>query len=264
MKNSIRIFWRIFGICVALFIIFLFAVNYGLMGEMPSLAELENPSMLQATEIYANDGTLMGKYYLDRGNRSNVKYRDISKHIIDALVATEDHNFYDHSGIDAKGTLAIPYYLIRGQRRGSSTITQQLALNLFGERAHNSFKRGLQKIKEWIIAIKLERNFTKEEILALYLNTVPYSDNVYGIRNASLTFFQKEPDRVSVEEAAVLVGMLNGNYRYNPRVNPKLAMDRRNLVLQRMVENNSLGAGEADKLKLKPIQLNYRKQDENT
>jgi len=263
MKNSVRIFWRIFGIVIAFFIVFLLLINYGLLGEMPSLAELENPTMLQATEIYANDGTLMGKYYLDRGNRSNVKYRDISKHVIDALVATEDHNFYDHSGIDAKGTMAIPFYLAMGKKRGSSTITQQLALNLFGERAHNPIKRGLQKIKEWIIAVKLERNFTKEEILALYLNTVPYSDNVYGIRNASLTFFQKEPDRVNVEEAAVLIGMLNGNYLYNPRVNPKAALDRRNLVLGRMVENNSLSADEATKLKVKPILLNYRKQDEN-
>ena len=264
MKNSVRIFWRIFGAVVAFFIVFLLLINYGLFGEMPSLAELENPTMLQATEIYANDGTLMGKYYLDRGNRSNVKYRDISKHVINALVATEDHNFYDHSGIDAKGTMAIPFYLMTGRKRGSSTITQQLALNLFGERARNPVKRGLQKIKEWIIAVKLERNFTKEEILALYLNTVPYSDNVYGIRNASLTFFQKEPDRVNVEEAAVLIGMLNGNYLYNPRVNPKAALDRRNLVLNRMVEGNFLGADEATKLKVKPIQLNYRKQDENT
>src|SRR5882757_4340114 len=250
MKNSVRIFWRIFGIFVALLLVFLLLINYGLLGEMPSLAELENPSMLQATEIYANDGTLMGKYYLDKGNRSNVKYRDISRHVIDALVATEDHNFYDHSGIDAKGTMAIPFYLVLGKRRGSSTITQQLALNLFGERAHNPFVRGMQKVKEWIIAVKLERNFTKEEIIALYLNTVPYSDNVYGIRNASLTFFQKEPDRLNVEESAVLIGMLNGNYLFNPRVNPKAALDRRNLVLNRMVENNSLSADEAAKLKL--------------
>src|SRR6185312_3286851 len=130
MKNSVRIFWRIFGVIDALFIVFLIRINYCLVGEMPSLAELENPTRLQTTEIYANDGTLMGKYYLDRGNRSNVKYRDISRHVIDALVATEDHNFYDHSGIDAKGTLAIPFYLALGKKRGSSTITQQLALNL--------------------------------------------------------------------------------------------------------------------------------------
>ncbi len=264
MKNSVRIFWKIFGVAIALFVLFLFLVNYGVFGEMPSLAELENPSILQATEIYASDGTLMGKYYLDKGNRSNVKYRDISKYVINALVATEDHYFYDHSGIDAKGTLAIPFYLVLGKKRGSSTITQQLALNLFGERAKNPFVRGMQKIKEWIIAVKLERNFTKEEIIALYLNTVPYSDNVYGIRNASLTFFQKEPDRLDIDEAAVLVGMLNGTYLYNPRVNPKASLERRNLVLNRMVEANFLSEPEAAKLKLKPIQLNYKKQDENS
>ncbi len=261
MKKSVSIFWKIVGIGIGSFILFLVLINFGVFGEMPSLEELENPSVLQATELYASDGTLMGKYYLDRGNRSNVRYRDISKHVIDALVATEDERFYDHSGIDGRSVARAVIFL--GKEGGASTITQQLALNMFAERAKNRFVRIIQKFKEWIIAVKLERNFTKEEILALYLNTVPFSDNVYGIRNASLTFFQKEPDRLSVEEAAVLIGMLKGNAVYNPRRNPKAALDRRNTVMNQMVKNGYLTEPEAAKLKLKPIQLNYKKQDEN-
>ncbi|HTL06909.1 MAG TPA: biosynthetic peptidoglycan transglycosylase, partial [Chitinophagaceae bacterium] len=162
MKKSVRVFWIITGIGTGAFILFMLLLNFGIFGEMPSLEELENPSVLQATEIYANDGTMMGKYYLDRGNRSNVRYNDISRHVVDALVATEDERFYDHSGIDAKGVLRAVFFL--GTKGGGSTITQQLALNMFDERSSNRFTRAIQKLKEWIIAIKLERNFTKEEI----------------------------------------------------------------------------------------------------
>ncbi len=262
MKKSVRIFWMITGIGTGVFILFMVLLNFGLFGEMPSLEELENPSVLQATEIYANDGTMMGKYYLDRGNRSNVRYGDISKHVVNALVATEDERFYDHSGIDAKGVLRAVFFL--GTKGGGSTITQQLALNMFDQRSSNRFTRAIQKLKEWIIAIKLERNFTKEEIISLYLNVVPYSDNVFGIRNASLTFFQKEPDRLTIEEAAVLVGMVNGPSIFNPRRNPKGALDRRNHVLNKMAENSYITTPEAGKLKAKPIVLKYKKQDENT
>ncbi len=258
MKKSVRIFWKLAAIGAGLFVISLILLNY--FGDMPSLEELENPSILQATEIYANDGFLMGKYYLDRGNRSNVKYKDISKHVIDALVATEDERFYQHSGIDARGVIRAFAFL--GTKGGGSTITQQLALNMFDERSFNPVKRAIQKIKEWMIAIKLERNFTKEEILALYLNVVPYSENVFGIRNASLTFFQKEPDRLTVDEAAVLVGMVNGPSLFNPRRNPRAANERRNHVLNKMAENKYITQDEAAKFKAKPIQINYHKLDE--
>jgi penicillin-binding protein 1A len=154
-----------------------------------------------------------------KGNRSNVQYKDISKHVVNALVATEDERFYNHSGIDGVGMLRAIAFV--GNKGGGSGITQQLALNLFDERASNPVTRTIQKLKESIIAIKLERNFTKQEILALYLNTVPFSDNVYGIRNAARTFFSKEPDRLNVEESAVLIGMLKGPGVYNPRTNPK-------------------------------------------
>jgi penicillin-binding protein 1A len=261
MKKSVRIFWAVTGIGAGVCILFLVLLNFGVFGEMPSLEELENPSVLQATEIYANDGFLMGKYYQDRGNRSNVKYSDISKHVVDALISTEDVRFYDHSGIDAKGLIRAVVHL--GSDGGASTITQQLAKNMLGQGSKSLFPRIMEKFKELIIAVKLERNFTKEEILALYLNVVPFGDNIYGIRNASLAFFQEEPDRLDVVESAVLVGMLKGNYLYNPRVHPLAAFNRKNTVIDQMQKNNVLTAPEATALKLKPIPLKYKKQDEN-
>jgi penicillin-binding protein 1A len=262
MKKSVRIFWRIFLIGFGVFVLLIALANFGVFGKMPSLSELENPSILQSSEVYAAEGTLMGKYYLTQGNRSIVKYRDISKNVINGLIATEDKRFYDHAGIDMKGTMRAVFLL--GSKGGGSTITQQLALALFNQRASNKAIRVIQKLKEWIIAIKLERNFTKEEIIALYLNAVPFSDNVFGIRNASRTFFQKEPDRLNVEEAALLVGMINGPGLYNPRRNPKAALDRRNLVISRMAENKNISSDEAARLKTLPIRLNYKKMDENT
>lgn len=262
MKKAVRIFWRIFFGGFAAFILVIVLANFGVFGAMPSINELQNPSILQASEVYAEDGTLMGKYYTERGNRSNVKYRDISPFVIDALVATEDERFYSHSGIDFRSTMRAIFTL--GSEGGGSTITQQLALNLFNERASNKALRVIQKLKEWIIAVKLEKNFTKEEIITLYLNAVPFGNNVYGIRNASRTFFQKEPDRLTVEEAALLVGMLKGNSIYNPVRNPKLALDRRNTVLSQMEKNGKITAVEAKRVKALPIKLNYRKLDENT
>ncbi|MGN6402288.1 MAG: penicillin-binding protein 1A [Flavisolibacter sp.] len=263
MKKTVRIFWIIFlsglGLCVLIIALCMF----GAFGNLPSLKELENPSILQSSEVYATDGTLMGKYYRERGNRSNANYRDISPHVIHALVATEDERFYSHSGIDVKRTISAVVTL--GSNGGGSTITQQLAKALLtGTGSKNTATRVIEKLKEYIVAVRLERNFTKEEILALYLNAVPYGDNIYGIRNAARTFFQKEPDRLNPEEAALLVGLLKGNYIYNPRVHPKQALDRRNVVLGQMEKNGYLTAAQASKLKALPIKLNYRKLDENT
>lgn len=262
MKRSVRIFWRIFLSGAAAVILLIACANFGVFGEMPSLKDLENPSIQQASEVYAMDGTLMGKYYTERGNRTSVKYRDISKHVIDALIATEDERFYSHSGIDFKSTLRAATSL--GRDGGGSTITQQLAKALLDQGSKNKAWRVVEKLKEWIIAIKLERNFTKEEIITLYLNAVPFGDNIYGIRNASRTFFQREPDRLNIEEAAVLVGMLKANYTYNPRRNPKQSKERRDVVIDQMVKNEKITQDQAAKLKLLPINLRYKKMDENT
>jgi penicillin-binding protein 1A len=190
-KNSIskpvQIFWRIVLIGFGSFFLMILLANWGVFGKMPSIQDLENPSASLASEVIADDGTVMGKYYLE--DRTNTDYKNISKHIINALIATEDVRFYNHSGIDGKGVARALVHL--GTDGGASTITQQLAFNLFnGNRARNPVTRIIQKMKEWLIAVKLERNFTKDEIVALYLNTVPFSDNVYGIKNAAKTFFQ--------------------------------------------------------------------------
>ena len=252
--------WRLFFAAWGLFLLFILAINLGLFGKLPSLVELENPSILSSSEIYAADGSLMGKYYLK--DRINVQYPEISQNVVKALIATEDERFYEHSGIDVRSLMRAVAFL--GKEGGASTITQQLAKNLlFGEGSKNIVRRVIEKFKEWVVAIKLEKNFTKEEIIALYLNMVTYGDEIYGIRNAARTYFQKEPDKLAVEEAAVLVGLLKGSTRYNPRRNPKASLDRRNTVIDQMVRNSYLSAAEAAKLKAKPIDLKYRKLDEN-
>jgi len=257
-SKAVVYFWRIAFIGCAFLLLFILFANWGLFGKMPSIEELENPSASLASEVIAEDGTLMGKYYLE--DRTNVEFKDINKNVVNALVATEDERFYEHSGIDAYG-LARAFAKL-GRDGGASTITQQLAKNLFTDYSRNPITRIIQKVKESIIAIKLERNFTKNEIITLYLNTVPFSDNVYGIRNAAKTFFQKEPDRLNVEEAAVMIGMVNAPTLYNPRRNPKLALDRRNIVLDQMKRNKFLSENEATSLKRKTIVLNYKKLDE--
>ncbi len=184
MRKTIRIFWIVFLSGLILFISFIAMIAMGAFGQLPSLHELENPTLVLASEVYAADGSSIGKYYTSKGNRLDVGYKEISPNVIHALVSTEDERFYEHSGIDAKAVLRA--ILLFGRDGGGSTITQQLALNMFnGERSHNRISRVIQKLKEWVIAIKLERNFTKEEILTLYLNDVSFSDNVYGIRGAA-------------------------------------------------------------------------------
>lgn len=261
MSEPVRVFWRAFFYILAAFIIFSMLINFGLFGRLPSFREVENPSMLVASEVYSDDGTLMGKYYKDKSNRSIVEYKDISQNVINALLATEDKRFYQHSGIDGRSLIRAIVKL--GRDGGGSTITQQLAKYMLGQGSKNRALRIIEKIKESILAVRLERNFTKEEILAFYLNAVSFGDNVFGIRNASRTFFQKEPDQLSIDEAAVLIGMLSGNNLYNPHRNPKTGIERRNLVINRMVDADYLSADEAYRLKLKPIELNFRKPEEN-
>jgi penicillin-binding protein 1A len=263
MRKAVRAFWIVFFTGLVAFIALIVLIATGVFGQLPSLHELENPSLVLASEVFADNGSSMGKFYTVKGNRIHADYQDISPNVIHALVSTEDERFYDHSGIDGKAVLRA--VLEFGKAGGGSTITQQLALNMFnGERSHNRISRMVQKLKEWIIAIELERNFTKEEILTLYLNDVSFSDNVYGIRGAARTFFQKDPDSLSVDEAAVLVGMVNNPSLFNPRTNIRAATDRRNIVLNRLVTNHYLTAEEATALKAKPIDMShYRKLDEN-
>ena len=259
MKRSVKILWRIFFGGFLLLLLMFICANFGLFGKMPSLEQLQNPEADLASEIYSGDGVLMGKYYSE--NRSEVKYNQISPNVVNALIATEDERFYEHSGIDAKAFARAVITL--GADGGGSTITQQVAKMMLGQGRGNIIKRGFQKIKEWIVAVKLERNFTKEEIITLYLNRAPWG-NVYGIRNAARTYFQKEPKDLKIEESAVLIGMLKG-FIFNPISFPKASIDRRNTVINQMAvcKQHFLTEAEATRLKAKPLITNYKKIDEN-
>lgn len=259
MSRSVQILWRIFLGGFGVLLLLLLCANFGVFGKMPSIHELENPEADLASEIISSDALLMGKYYAE--NRSEVKYNEISPNAVHALIATEDERFYDHSGIDALALARVAF--TGGTQGGGSTITQQLAKMMLGQGRGNVLVRGIQKLKEWIVAVKLEKNFTKEEILTLYLNHAPWG-NVYGIRNASRTYFQKEPKDLNIEEAAVLIGMLKG-YRYEPIRNPKNSIDRRNTVINQMVvaKQKYISEAEGNKLKAKPLITNYKQIDEN-
>jgi len=257
MKKSVRILWMLFCSFLGFFIILVMGFWWNWWGGMPSITELENPSSALSSEVIASDGTVMGRYFVQ--DRSNSKYAEISPNVFNALIATEDERFRDHSGIDGRATLRALFFF--GHEGGGSTITQQLAFNLFnGDRAHNKLTRMFQKLKEWVLAIKLERNLTKNEIITLYLNTVPFPDNVYGIKNASMTFFNETPDKLTVDQAAVLIGSLKGNTIYNPRSHPKAAIDRRNTVIEQMLKYDKITAAEATKYKAAPLVLDYNKQ----
>ena len=259
MKRSVKILWRIFFIGFGLLVLLFVGANFGMLGKMPSVIELQNPEADLASEILSADGKLMGKYYSE--NRSEVKYNEISPNVVNALIATEDERFYEHSGIDAQALMRVA--LTAGTKGGGSTITQQLAKMILDQGGRsNAIKRGLEKVKEWIVAVKLERNFTKEEIITLYLNRAPWG-NVYGIRNASRTYFQKEPADLKVEEAAVLVGMLKG-FIYDPIRQPKRSIDRRNTVINQMVvaKQKYLTEAEGAALRAKPLITNYKPIDE--
>lgn len=260
-RNWVRLFWKYYLIVAGVFLLFILMLNFGWIGDMPDLDDIENPTASLASQVYAQDGTPMGKFYLE--DRISVKYRDISPYLLEALVATEDKRFYDHYGVDGEGLLRAVAFL--GSQGGASTITMQTAKNLFTDNwgTKNKLLRIIQKIKESIIAIKLERNFTKQEIITLYLNTVPFSENLFGVSNASRSFFQKEPDRLTIEEAALLIGMINAPTKYNPNRNPKLALERRNLVLNRMAGQKYITTAQAEQLKALPLVTNFKKLDEN-
>nr|MBA3675568.1 penicillin-binding protein [Chitinophagaceae bacterium] len=258
VKRSVKFLWYTVLGGTALFLVLLLGAQLGVFGKIPSMQELENPQANLASEIYANNGTtLMGKIYAE--NRSPVDFKDISPHAIDALIATEDERFYDHSGIDAKSIARAVYGL--GRDGGGSTITQQLAKNILGQGYGNILVRSIDKLKEWVVALKLERNFTKQEIISLYLNRVPWG-NIFGIRNASLVYFQKEPAKLTTDEAALLIGMLKGPNQYEPVRHPKAATERRNIVLEQMVRNDVLKESEANVLKKKPLGIKFKKLDE--
>ena len=264
------IFWSILIIPPVLFGVLLFLIGFGVFGKLPTFEELENPRSNLATELISADGKNIGSYFVE--NRSYVDYGDLSPNLVAALVATEDARFYSHSGIDFQGLARVGIKTVllgdRGQG-GGSTISQQLAKNLYPrDTTHSSgiAKAGklvIAKLKEWITAVMLEHNYTKEEIMAMYLNTVEYGSNAYGIKSASATFFNKSPDALAPEEAALLVGVVNAPTRYSPKRNPERALRRRNTVLERMGSAGFLTKAEVRELTAKPIQLDYHPVSHN-
>lgn len=257
MSRLTKLMWRVFISALILFGILIVSIDLGFLGYMPPIRKLENPQNDLASQVFASDGTLIGNYFIV--NRSPAKYKDISPHVIHALIATEDARFREHSGID--GIAVLRAVLLLGSKGGGSTITQQLAKNLFPRQHVSAITLPIIKLKEWIMAVKLERHLTKDEILTLYLNTVPFGSNTYGIRNASLTFYDETSDKLTVDQASVLIGMLKGNTMYNPERNPKNALRRRNTVIDQMVKYDFLTKAEGEKYKAKPIVLHYRPQN---
>jgi penicillin-binding protein 1A len=249
----IKRLWMLFGIGVVLFVLFMFTLTLGWWGYMPDIKALEDPRTSLASEIYSEDGEILGKLYF-REDRTNIEYSDIPKQMVDALRATEDVRFYKHSGIDAKSLFRAITLL--GARGGGSTITQQLAKNLFHPEKHNKLERIIQKFKEWVISVQLEKRYTKDEIVMMYFNTASWGRST-GVKSAAKTFFNKTTDELNVQESAVLVGMLKAPTTYNPKRNPELALNRRNTVLSQMKKYKFIEKEAFDSLRLLPIELDY-------
>ncbi len=260
-KKYVKAMWIGYLSILFCIVIFFIMLSFGWLGFMPTFEELENPKANIATEVYADNGELLG--YIGLQNRSIVNYKDISPNMINALIATEDVRFREHSGIDARSLFRVLTKTVLGGHKssgGGSTLTQQLAKNLFPREKKSFFGTIYAKLKEWVVAVKLERNYSKDEILSMYLNTVDYGSNAFGIKTAAHTFFSKQPSELEVEEAAVLVGLLKAPTTYNPVRNPENSLNRRNTVLTQMEKYDYLTSEEAEAKKAMPIKLKYNPQ----
>ena len=238
---------------------FYLSIYWGWWGKIPSSSELRDLQQNEATEVFSSEGKLIGKYYIF--DRQPVLYEELPQHLIDALIATEDIRFYEHSGIDNRSLLRVFFKtILMGDESsgGGSTITLQLAKNLFGRQDYGHLSIVVNKLREAIIAQRLEDIYSKEEIIGLYFNTVPFSDNTYGIESAAMKFFSTPAKDLELEEAATLVGSLKANHYYNPRLFPKRSLERRNVVLSQMNKYGYLPSEEYVKYRLKPLDLNYQ------
>lgn len=263
-KKIIHILWGILLFSVVSVGCCFVAIWNGWIGYMPDVEDLQNPISRSATQIISSDGKLLGTWSYNKENRVCIDYKDISPYMVDALVATEDERFYEHSGIDfiALGRAIVKRGLLgQSSAGGGSTITQQLAKQLYSETAPNSFARLLQKPIEWVIAIKLERNYTKEEIIALYLNYFDFLHNAVGIKTAAQTYFSKDPADLTVNEAALLVGLCKNPSLFNPVRYPERSTKRRNVVLQQMLKSDYITRAECDSLSAEPLLLRFHRTD---
>ncbi|MBA4317741.1 MAG: penicillin-binding protein [Flavobacterium sp.] len=248
-------FWKVFFYGLGGVLVFFLFASWGLFGSMPSFEDLENPDSNLATEIISSDGVILGKYF--EKNRSQLKYSDLPKNLVDALIATEDERFYEHSGIDGRGTLRAIASM--GTSGGASTLTQQLAKQLFhGEGSKFLPFRIVQKMKEWIIAIRLERQYTKNEIIAMYCNVYDFGNYSVGVSSAAQTYFSKAPKDLTIDESAILVGMFKNSGLYNPVKNPQGVKNRRNVVLSQMEKGGIITEDQKQKLQALPITLKFK------
>lgn len=263
-KRFIHILWGMLVLGVLSAVLAFVAIWYGWIGYMPPISELQNPINRFATQVYSADGKVIGTWNENRENRVCIPYNTLSPHLVHALVATEDIRFYDHSGIDffALGRAFIKRGLLgRASAGGGSTITQQLAKQLYSEKAHSTLERLLQKPIEWVIAVKLERHYTKEEIIALYLNYFDFLHNAVGIKTAANTYFNKEPKDLNVTEAATLIGLCKNPSFFNPVRYPDRSKERRNVVLAQMVKAGYLSDAECSQYAEEPLALNFHRTD---
>ncbi|MFN3556271.1 MAG: penicillin-binding protein 1A [Bacteroidales bacterium] len=266
-NKYLKVFWIIVFSPGILGILIFGTIALGLWGFMPSFEELENPKSNLASEIYSSDGQLLGTFFIH--NRSNVSFEELSPNLVNALVATEDIRFHNHSGVDVRSIMRVIFRnIIGGQRSagGGSTLSQQLAKNLFPRQDDpGKFRMVIIKLKEWVTAARLERNYTKDEIIAMYLNTVDFGSHAFGIKSAAKTYFNTSPDSLKVEEAAVLVGLLKAPSWFHPVRNPERAFLRREVVLHQMARYGFLTQHEYDSLRVLPMDMSqFQVQDHNT
>lgn len=254
-KGLVRVFWLLFVTGLLSFSSLFVIAALGYLGEMPDLEQLENPKTKLATQIISSDGVVLGKFYVN-DNRTPISYEALPTNLVNALIATEDERFFTHSGIDLKGTLRAIFYL--GKKGGASTISQQLARQLFvGVRSRNKTEALLQKFKEWVLAVKLERSYTKKEIIAMYLNVYDFGYSGDGIQSASKIYFNTTPQKLSIEQSATLVGMLKNSSYFNPIRRASRVEQRRNVVLQQMERNGFITESERDSIKQIPLKIDY-------
>lgn len=258
-KKYVVYFWLLALAGPAAIVLHLYSISFGLWGPLPTFEELENPKSNLASEVFSADQKLLGTYFVQ--NRSNIKFEDLSPHLVNALISTEDERYHWHSGVDLIGLARAIFFM--GSRGGGSTITQQLAKNLFETRGKLKGGAAVQKPAEWILSVRLERRYTKEEIMALYLNTVDFINGAVGIKSASQVYFNTSPDSLRIEQAAVFVGMLKNPSLFNPRRRPERVIDRRNTVFGQMMRNDVISKMEMDSLDALPLELDFTSTDHN-
>ena len=269
-KKYLIWFWSLFSFPIVLVILIFILISKEKLGRMPSFEDLENPEYYLAAEVISENGVLLGKISIE--NRTWTDFKDLSPYLVDALIATEDIRYYRHSGVDIRGLgrAGIRTILLGQSTGGGSTITQQLAKQLYPrDTARNSsimrkVKLGMSKFKEWQTSVKLERSYTKDEIITMYLNKFDYSYNAIGIKSAAKVYFNTSPDSLKLEEAAVLIGMLKASTRYNPMRNPELMFTRRNVVLSQMEKYGFITSFVADSVKQLPIETDFKVEDHNS